>query len=286
VWTRASAVTSRAPRLLAVVVALAAAGCGGGDSGPRGTLVDFDYVGARGIVLRPVDGGTTKLIRLVPEPIGLADYTLDGKRLVYAGDRGLYVADADGNDIRYVRGQPFNNALNYDPAWSPDDGRIVFSNNGMLYTIAADGGGLRGIGPGEFPDWSPAGDLIVFVRNWGASSSVGDVTVARSDGSGARMLGRGHWPSFSPDGESVAYSNDETIYVVPVDGGMPRVVTRDGYAPVWSPDGRYLAFARVTECGHAVCSGRIYVMPAEGGVARPVTPLIGDPSGPLDWIED
>ena len=169
---------------------------GDDDSSPRGAAVDFDV---RGIVLRPVDGGPPKLIRLLPEPVGLADYTLDASRLVYAGDRGFYVADADGTDVRCVRGQPFNNALNYDPAWAPDGRRIVFSNNGTLYTIAADGGDLRRIGPGEFPDWSPTGDLIVFVRNWGTNS--GDVSVALSDGGGVRTLGRGHWPAFSPDGE-------------------------------------------------------------------------------------
>jgi Tol biopolymer transport system component len=115
------------------------------------------------------------------------------------------------------------------------------------------------------------------------------VSVARSDGSGVRTLARGHWPSFSPDGRSVAYSNHAsthgTTYTVPVAGGTPRVVTRNGYAPVWSPDGRYLAFARATSCGHAVCSGRIFVMRAAGGNARPVAPLVGDPSAPLDWIE-
>jgi hypothetical protein len=71
--------------------------------------------------------------------------------LVYAGERGVYVADADGANVRYVRGQPFNNALNYDPAWSSDQRRIVFSNNETLYTIAADGGDLHRIGPGTNP---------------------------------------------------------------------------------------------------------------------------------------
>jgi Tol biopolymer transport system component len=116
------------------------------------------------------------------------------------------------------------------------------------------------------------------------------VSIARSDGSGVRTLARGEWPSFSADGRSVAHSNHTsihgTIYIARVTGGRPRVGTRNGYAPVCSPDGRCLAFARVTKCGHAVCSGRIFVMPARGGNAQPVGPLVGEPSGPLDWIED
>src|SRR5918996_422021 len=204
------------PVLVLAALAALAASCGDrgdDDSRPRGSIVDFDV---RGIVLRPVDGGPPKLIRLLPEPVGLADYTLDASRLVYSGDRGFYVADADGADVRYVRGQPFNDALNYDPAWSPDGRRIVFSNDELLDTISAHGGDLRRIGRGTNPDWSPTGDLIAFVRNWAPKAAVGDVSIARSDGSG----------------------------------------------------------------------GRIFVMPATGGPARPVGPLVGDPSGPLDWIED
>lgn len=279
-WTRASAATSRAPRLLALVAALAAAACGGGEAGPRGTIVDYDYFGFRGMLLRSVEGGSPKLVRLRPEPWGSADFTRDGDRLVYAGERGLYVANGDGSGVRYVRGQPFNDFLNDDPAWSPDGRRIVFSNGETLYTIDADGGGLRRLGPGRTPDWSPRDDLIVFVR------AGGDVSVGRSHGGGFRVLARGEWPAFSPDGERVAYSRDGTIFLVSVDGGDPRVVTRDGYEPIWSPDGRYLAFARVTECGHAVCSARIFVMPVGGGPARPIGPEVGDRSGPLDWIDD
>jgi Tol biopolymer transport system component len=74
------------------------------------------------------------------------------------------------------------------------------------------------------------------------------------------------------------------VYVMPLDGGEPRGVTNNGYGPVWSPDGDYLAFTRITQCGHAVCSGRIFVMPVDDGEARPVRRLIGDPGGAIAWI--
>jgi hypothetical protein len=101
--------------VLVAALSIATASCGGSadeDSGPHGTIVDFDVLG---FVLRPVDRGASKLIPLRPDPVGLADFTRDGKWLVYAGERGVYVADADGANVRYVRGLPFNNALNYDP---------------------------------------------------------------------------------------------------------------------------------------------------------------------------
>jgi Tol biopolymer transport system component len=71
---------------------------------------------------------------------------------------------------------------------------------------------------------------------------------------------------------------------MPLDGGKRRRITDDCYGPVWSPDGDYLAFTRITQCGHAVCGGHIFVMPAEGGEARPVSRLIGDPGGAIAWI--
>jgi hypothetical protein len=47
---------------------------------------------------------------------------------------------------------------------------------------------------------------------------------------------------------------------------------------------RYLAFTRITQCGHAVCSGRIFVMPVDAAEARPVSQLIGDPGGAIAWV--
>ncbi|HOX70690.1 MAG TPA: PDZ domain-containing protein [Dokdonella sp.] len=63
----------------------------------------------------------------------------------------------------------------------------------------------------------------------------------------ARELGA----SLSPDGRTVAYLSDASgeyeIYLQDLAGGAPRQITRDGdvwrFAPVYSPDGRHLAYA-------------------------------------------
>ena len=65
----------------------------------------------------------------------------------------------------------------------------------------------------------------------------------------ARSLPRASW---SPNGRSLAFTGTELdaartdVYIVGVDGGRARQVTHtgDAVAPVWSPDGRRIVFAR------------------------------------------
>ena len=54
------------------------------------------------------------------------------------------------------------------------------------------------------------------------------------------------YPSISPDGKTVAFSYKGDLYVVDSNGGEARQLTSNtayDYSPVWSPDGRTLAFA-------------------------------------------
>ena len=73
----------------------------------------------------------------------------------------------------------------------------------------------------------------------------------------------------SPDGNTIAFTYKGDIYTVPVSGGSAkRLTTATSYesVPVWSPDGKTIAFASDREGGQD-----IYVMSAEGGPARRIT---------------
>lgn len=75
--------------------------------------------------------------------------------------------------------------------------------------------------------------------------------------------------AISPDGGTVAFCYKGDIFTVPVTGGRAtQLTTHTAYetAPVWSPDGKQIAFASNREGGFDV-----YVIDCNGGVPRRVT---------------
>ncbi len=130
-------------------------------------------------------------------------------------------------------------------------------------------------------------------------------------------------PRWSPDGSQFAFLSDREgkpqLYLMPVDGGEPRRLTNlpDGAGvPVWSPDGTRLAFSTsvlreeppsdpkqrerwarrprhlTTTAYKADGAGfvadrcqRLYVVPAAGGDAQPLSDLTLDSSEPA-WSPD
>ena len=75
--------------------------------------------------------------------------------------------------------------------------------------------------------------------------------------------------AISPDGNAIAFSHQGDVYVVDSEGGLARALTAndawDGH-PVWSRDGKQLAFASDRHGNLDV-----FLMPAEGGKAQRLT---------------
>jgi Tol biopolymer transport system component len=174
--------------------------------------------------------------------------------------------------------------LSGDLAWAPDGRRLAFVNDETIYTISVNGNDLRKVAQGAFPSWTKDGKHIVFVSGWNGNTAVGDIDVSGVDGTGLRSLGRGLYPEVSPAGDDVAYSTPVGVFVRPLARGDPRLVAPNGFGPVWSPDGMFLAFIRYTTCGEGACSGRVFIVPVKGGTPHAVGPTMGDPGQPGGWI--
>lgn len=77
------------------------------------------------------------------------------------------------------------------------------------------------------------------------------------------------YPAISPDGQTIVFSYKGDLFKVPAAGGVAVPITvHDAHntMPVWSRDGKYIAFA-----SDRYGNFDVFVMPAEGGAAKRLT---------------
>lgn len=186
---------------------------------------------------------------------------LNGK-IVFVSDRDgnaeIYSMLPDGTNIQRLT---FNERGDYEPDWSPDGSKIVFTSfrenvTSDIYIMDADG------------------------------SNVVNITNSPDIGNG--------YPSWSPDGTRIAFTqmmgDSSDIYVINIDGtGLLKVADGQGemnnLMPTWSPDGTEIMFTSINELPIYTSIGGYIVekVNADGSSRTRVTSGYIGPNGNLDW---
>ena len=165
----------------------------------------------------------------------------------------------------------------FAPQWTPDGSHILFSSGLGIYSIETDGSSLRQVaelvgGAGSL-SISPNGSSVAYSTTRDRQIPPYYIETSNLDGSDRSRLTEQALegipsglnetsPAWSPDGQHIAFarfrrgiSQGRGIYLIDADGSnhrwvfsfrpdLPDSASEDGYrwGPVWSPNGKKLAF--------------------------------------------
>jgi Tol biopolymer transport system component len=123
---------------------------------------------------------------------------------------------------------------------------IVFvSHRQDLWLIESDGTNPRPLTQDRWEDtlprWSPDGSHIAFLSNRDFYEKSNIWIIDPVSGACEQITSNGaNYFSWSPEGTRLAYSNEEGVWVVSLDGSPPEQIAEGVWAPEWSPDGNWL----------------------------------------------
>ncbi|WP_246365959.1 amidohydrolase family protein [Kibdelosporangium persicum] len=190
---------------------------------PDGSQIAYRALNA--LYLVPSTGGVPK--RIVSDQYFNSDpdFSPDGRSLLYISDRlgtaDLWLRDLASGTDKVLTSLPGAQTM---PRWSPDGRRVAYiDQDGALWTLEVATGAVQQITPALFmpgrPSWSPDGNVI-------AVAAVKPFSRRFREGT-SQIL-------------TVNLRTSELRYAEP----MPfrSLATRGDDGPLWSPDGRYLAF--------------------------------------------
>ncbi len=191
---------------------------------PDGRTIAFESVqdGSLGVFVVDADGGSgSRVVLNRPGWDGNPAWSPDGRKITFTSDwraydvmYDLYVANADGTDIRTLLEGPF-----FDPSTD--------------YWQSA---------------WSPDGQKIAVVAcarwSWFHCYPESAVAVINADGSGLTILAQAGGfanPAWSRDGRTIAFSSvtceacRPALRYVRADGSAGGLIVTNGHSPAWRP---------------------------------------------------
>jgi tricorn protease len=251
--------------------------------------------------LDPAVGDAGPIQRLTfhaDDAVRRARISANGEWIVYECGADLYVVPVAGGPPRKLAIEVHaddktnsekvvtltRDATEYAP--SPDEKHVAFVAHGQIYVCPLpEGGKATRLTDDPAYDhgiaWASDGKRIVFASDRGGQE---DLYLLESNDAESADLAKAHRfkvkpltqtpeaesdATFAPDGKRIAYLKSGQLWTMNADGTDAKAIVKEVqvFDYDWSPDGKYLAFAR-TDGSYA---SEIYIVPSTGGAATNVT---------------
>jgi Tol biopolymer transport system component len=192
----------------------------------------------------------------------------------FGGEGDIAVSDVTGRHRRVLA----HGGDGSDPTWSPDGKEIAFVQDGTIFLMRPDGGGVHAVASPSGVNtvtWSPSGACIAAAIGQ-SPSRIAIIDVRANSYKWLRSSNAGqYYPAWSPSGNSLVYAQTDPsgLYIADLSHRHTRLLaacpesncTQDLW-PAWSPDGSLIAFARNNGGYVQIC-----IVAAAGGAVEQVT---------------
>ena len=240
------------------------------------------------IYISPVSGGTPRHMTAGGKAEDSVAWSPDSKQIAFfsdaakSGQAELYVASATGGAARKLTSVK---GFLSTPGWSPDGKTIaiLFTENaeraaGPLVAEKAQTGVIKeavteqrltlvNVASGKTSQISPA-DMYVYEYDWSPDGKSFVTTAAHGNGDNNWYVAQ--------------------LYTIPAAGGEMKSIFKPSVdsqiaVPTWSPNGKSVAFIAGIMSDEPSVGGDIFVIPADGGEPKNVTPEMKASASTLIW---
>jgi dipeptidyl aminopeptidase/acylaminoacyl peptidase len=248
--------------------------------------------------LVPTSGGTPRAFPAQSVSATEARWSPDGSHVAYIASDQLWVSDANGSNAKQLT--HLNGGVT-GPVWAPTGDRIAFTSSVYPECSTDACNAAKAKAKSENKVKAHVADELMF-RHWNAwdegtrshlftvsldGSSVVDLMPGAKYDVPPGPFGGSEGYAWSPDGRELAYtaknqgradawSTDVNLYVVAAGGGTPTVITAANKGadqnPVYSPDGRFIAYASQARAGFESDRWRLMVYDRAGKTSRELLP--------------
>ena len=183
------------------------------------------------------------------KPIGVGT-PIGSSKIIFSKELNIYSMNLDGTAVTQLTSLP---SANYNPIFSPDGSKIIFTSGRdgyhhmEIYVMNADGSDQRRLtyndeGYKSGLSISPDGHKILYQF---VAHADGPLITRMMDACGRPLPPPGNVSgrsSFSADGNKIVFDYDADLFLANADGMNQTRLTKNGSDPSFNPDGRRIVF--------------------------------------------